>query len=64
MAEEMLRQAILAAVSDLVGEFLYYGRKEDKELPRGAIDGAVKRGVVTVDEIVERFRQRLLEGLQ
>ena len=29
------RQIILDTVDDLVGDFLYYGRKEDDELPRG-----------------------------
>jgi hypothetical protein len=60
------RDEILAAVSDLVVDFLYYDRKEDEELPRGAIEDAVAAGEITVDEIVEAFRSGLgeLEGPQ
>jgi hypothetical protein len=32
-------------------------------LPVGAIEQAIKDGVLTVDEIVERFRTTLTEGL-
>jgi len=58
------RDTILGTVDDLVSDFLYYDRKEDEELPRGAIDDAVKAGEVTVDEIVEHFRKSLVEGLK
>lgn len=59
------RDLIFATVSDLVGEFLWDGRKEDEELPRGAIEDAVAAGEVTVDEIVEAFRAGLTEdGLE
>lgn len=57
------RQHIAATVSDLVGDFLYYGRKEDEVLPRGAIQDAIAAGEVTVGEIVELFRRDLEAGL-
>ncbi len=56
-------EMILMTVSDLVGAFLYYDRKEDEELPRGVIEAAICQGVVTVDEIVDRFRSRLIEAV-
>lgn len=59
-----MHQIILDTVSDLVADFTYYDRKEDHELPRGAIEGAIARGEITVDEIVEHFRARLVEAVE
>ncbi len=50
---------ILRTVDDLVGELLYYGRKEDEDLPRGEIEALIALGALTVDQIVERFREAL-----
>lgn len=59
-----MKQTILLTVRDLVSNFLYYDRKEDEELGRGAIEEAVKSGEITVDEIVAEFRERLESGLK
>jgi len=56
------REQILAVTSDLVAGFLYYDRKEDEDLPRGAIEEAIKAGEVSVDEIVKLFKEELEEG--
>lgn len=53
------RGLILDVISDLVSKFLYYDRKEDEELPRGAIEEAVKNGEITVDEICEEFKKHI-----
>lgn len=50
------KQKILNTVNDLAGKFLYYDRKEDDELPVGAIEKDIKAGKITVDEIVAEFR--------
>lgn len=57
------RDLIIANVEDLVIDFLYYDRKEDEELPRGEIQDAVNSGEISIEEIVEIFRQRLIESL-
>lgn len=57
------KQLILTTVDDLVSNFLYYDRKEDEELPRGAINDAIRDGELTVDEIVEQFKADLRKGL-
>ena len=49
------RESILITIDDLVGDFLYYDRKEDPDLPRGAIEEAIALGEVTIGEIVSRF---------
>ena len=58
-----MKDIILNTAGDLVCGFLYYDRKEDEDLPRDAIQSAIENNVVTVDEIVERFRTELMEGL-
>lgn len=58
------RETILANVSNLVAKFLYYDRKEDDDLPRGAIEEAVEQGEITVDEIVATFRDEVAKRVQ
>jgi hypothetical protein len=53
------RQCILDTTRDLVADFLHYNRKEDEELPRGAIEEAVKAGEITKAEIVSAFAEAL-----
>lgn len=61
--EASRRQLILTHVADLVSDFLYYNRKEDEDLPVGAIQDAVGEGEITADEIVAKFRECLESGL-
>ena len=58
-----MKDAILATVGDLVSDFVYYDRKNDEELPAGSIKQAVKNGDVSVDEIVEFFKSKLIKAL-
>lgn len=58
------RELILGTVEDLVSSLLWYDRKEDEELPRGAIEAAIKRDEITVDEIVAQFRFELIRTLE
>ena len=58
-----VKELTLGTIRDLVSNLLYYDRKEDEELPRGAIEGAVERGDLTVDEMVAAFRLSLEKGL-
>ena len=53
------RETILATAKDCMADFLYYDRKEDEDLPCGAIEAAIQDGVVTVEEILEIFRAAL-----
>lgn len=57
------RDFIRGTLRDAVGDFLYYDRKEDKELPVGAIDEAIENGTVTVGDMVIWFEEALLDGL-
>lgn len=57
------KELILDTINDLVADFLYYDRKEDEELPVGAIDKAVATDVISIGEIVDKFRSELHKGL-
>lgn len=59
--EKTLRQKILNVAVDLMGDFMYHDRKEDSSLPEGAIEHAIKDGIITVEEIMEVFRKGLME---
>jgi hypothetical protein len=54
-----MKQIILDTIADLVGEFVYYGRKEDEQLSMDQLNKAVESGVITVDEMVAEFRKHL-----
>jgi hypothetical protein len=48
-------------VRDLVSNFFFYDRKEDKYLPRGSIEAALDANEITVDEILNIFRTAIAE---
>jgi hypothetical protein len=56
------RDVILDTIDDLVTDLLWEGRKEDEELPRGAIEEAIAAGEVTEEELVAKFRNVLCEA--
>lgn len=60
---KLRRDLILATIDDAVSELLYYGRKEDEELPCGDIEAALAAREISVDEMVEAFRAALMKGL-
>ncbi len=59
-----IKQEIMATVDDAVTDFLDYNRREDEDLPRGAIEDALNTGEITVDEIVERFKEQIDRGIK
>ena len=58
-----MKSVILSNVDDLVSDLLYYDRKEDDFLPRGAIEKAIKDGDITVEEILNKFSECLKSGI-
>lgn len=61
--EQTTKDLILDIVSDCVTDLLYYDRKECEDLPVGAIDKAILSGEITIDEMVDKFREELTNGL-
>lgn len=53
------REIIRQTVEDLVADFVDSDRKEDEDLPRGAIGDAVRAGEVSVEEIIAWFADGL-----
>jgi len=49
-------------IADMVADFLDSDRKEDEDLPRGAIEAAIASGEVTLEYIIERFTIELREA--
>ena len=54
---------IESTVKDLVADLLYYGRKEDEALPRGAIQEAIAADEIDVERIVTVFTMELRRTL-
>ena len=63
MKDARRKSLILATIRDGVKDLLYYDRKEDEDLPTGAIDDEESEGRVTIEEMVDVFRDALMEGL-
>ena len=57
------KNLILDVVDDCVKDLVYYNRKECEDLPVGEIEAEIKRGNITVDEIVDKFKSCLVEYL-
>jgi hypothetical protein len=57
------KKLIIGTCKDMVSNFLYYDRKEDEELPRGAIEEAIEAGEITIEEIVKAFEAELRDNL-
>jgi len=53
------RDTLAAVIMDMVSDLLYYDRKEDEDLPRGAIEEMIARDELTVNEMVELFQSEL-----
>jgi hypothetical protein len=62
MSDKDIKVNIIATIQDTVSSFMYYDRKEDEDLPRGAIEQAIKDGIITIDEIVQEFETELRKG--
>lgn len=56
------KQYVLNLISDGVSNMLYYDRKEDPELPVGAIEKMVKEGEIDLDAMFNEFMEALTEG--
>ena len=48
----------------MVLKFTYYDRKEDDDLPIGAIDRAVRRKNITIEEMTEQFDKSLRKSMK
>lgn len=59
-----MKEIILKEVETLVANFVYYDRKEDEDLSMYDLDKAIRSGEITIDEIVNKFRETLIPNYQ
>ena len=57
------RELVASVVENTVSNFLYYDRKGDEDLGVDDIENAVRDEIITVDEIVQLFREQLEHNL-
>jgi len=58
------REIIIDTIGDLFLDWLFYDRKEDEDLPRGAIEEAVEMGEITKQEILNQFVAHIEENFE
>ena len=59
-----MKEDILNTVDDLVSSFLYYDRKEDEDLGVGDIEDAITKGIISIDDITDRFKKSILNYIK
>jgi hypothetical protein len=62
--EKSKQELLLDTITDLVSDLLYYDRKEDEELSADDIEDLLHNGGITIDEMVEKFRECLVDALE
>ena len=62
--EKTRRQRIIDNITDGMADLFYYDRKEDEDLPRGAIEEAVHLGEITAEEMIKIWSDELRKALK
>jgi hypothetical protein len=57
------RETIEAVICDMVTDLFVYNRKEDEDLPRGAIEDAVRNKEISGAEIIHQFATLVIRHL-
>lgn len=62
--ERMLpsKDYVFSVIHDVVADFVYYDRKGDEVFSADDLQKMVKTGAITVDEMVEAFREQLVDN--
>ncbi|RDJ35118.1 MAG: hypothetical protein DWQ19_09800 [Crenarchaeota archaeon] len=56
------KEYALNVVEDLVANYLFYDRKEDEDLSRDDMEQLKSSGELTIQEVVDRFKEALEKG--
>lgn len=59
MNDKERKEKVFLTVRDLVADLFYYDRKEDEDLPVGAIESLMESGQLEIEEIVKCFREEI-----
>lgn len=54
-----MKELILNTIDDLCMDLFFYNRKNDEDLSQEQLLNALRSGEITVDEVVDRFRQNV-----
>lgn len=57
------RELILNVIETVVMNFMYYDRKEDEDLQNGDIESAIEAGEISLEEIVQKFKECIEQSL-
>lgn len=63
MNNEDSKEMIFNIIEDSILDLLVYDRKEDEDCPREFIENAVKSGIITIDEMVDKFKEGLYKSI-
>lgn len=58
-----MKYILVNVIKDSVVDLLYYDRKEDEDLPVGAIEEMIEGGILSIDEMVEIYKNELTKQL-
>jgi hypothetical protein len=60
----MDKETVLDTIDELVAKFLRGDRKDDDDLPLGTIEKLIRGEEITIEDMVDRFRDGLEERLE
>jgi hypothetical protein len=58
------KETVFATLDDLVANLLIHDREGDEDLPQGEIEKMISSETLSVDDLVDRFRDALEEHLE
>lgn len=58
------KETVFAVIDDLVANLLIREREDDEDLPAGEIEKMIAAETISVDDMVEKFRESLEEHLE
>lgn len=58
-----VRDLIKRNIEDSAKDLLYYNRKEDEDLPLGLIEQCIKDDIISIDYIVDVYKNALIENI-
>jgi hypothetical protein len=61
--QKLNKEMVTNAIKDLVSNFIYYDRKEDEDLPLGAIEAMLGKNMFTIQDMVDLFHEELTKAI-
>lgn len=58
------RETVFAVIDDMIADLLIHDRRNDEDLPEGEVERLIQNNDLSIDDMVERFRESLEEHLE